>query len=149
MFYKFYAQHCKSHLSSNVGAAVSDLDGLKQQFVSRVRKVLTARSSGVSMARLQGYLMRHKHSPHAAVDHTLDLFQDAVADHSHNNSNGNSNSNSKSSGKNGSPREEVVVDGNSNHNFVHGAGRRIMSVADIDRMPFNPQPGWDRGIKSI
>lgn len=32
---------------------------------------------------------------------------------------------------------------------VKSVGRRVLAVHDIDKMVFNPQPGWDDKIKSI
>ncbi len=89
------------------------------------------------MAKLQGYLMRYKESPAAAVEHVSDLFR--------------TDTSALGDSRFDAAKDELPVADSSEKTKFRSVRRnkRILSVSDIDRMVFNPQPGWDEGIKSI
>ena len=106
--------------------------------------------------------MRHKQAPADAVTHMHELFEGiktptsstpssstpttAVNIHNNTASPVTTADNVSSS----SSDTHTHASRSSNHTSpVKGRGRRVLSVAEVDRMPFNPQLGWDRDIKDI
>ena len=71
-----------------------------------------------SMAELQGYLIARKGDRHAALAEASSLIRDARA----------GPASSSRGGPPTSPKKR---------------GRRRLTALDVDRMPFNPQPGWE------
>lgn len=87
----------------------------------------------ISMARLQGYLMRHKGSPQDAVNNVDDLLP------SHTDSSPPPSHISlipKPSDSGGKPEFRT-------------RGGRMLSTSEMERLVFNPQPGWDNDIRTI
>ncbi len=80
------------------------------------------------MARLQGFLMRYKQDPAQAVRMAADLREEILHAEA-------------SQGPDSSPPAR--------HLPAHSGRRRVLTVAEIDKMPFNPQPGWDKDVTVI
>lgn len=90
----------------------------------------------ISMATLQGYFLRHKDDAVAAMECIPDLLAMSksnskanLEEHHLKNSASPELSAQQSRGGNAPPRN-----------------RRPLTIAEIDRMPFNPQPGWDASL---
>lgn len=79
------------------------------------------------MAALQGHLVIHKQSAHDAIQHLHDLSI-------------NTSSTNKSFAR---------VPSNAKHDNTKPKKIKMLSVDEVDRMYFNPQEGWDKGIKDI
>ena len=127
----------------------------------------THQDSGLSlsMARLQGHLMRHKQAPADAVTYIHELFEGiktpssstpsyaspTTAVNIHNSIASPVTADSTSSSSSSDTHTHTHTSGSSSNRTtpVKSRGRRVLSVAEVDRMPFNPQPGWDRDIKDI
>ncbi|RYH22448.1 hypothetical protein EON65_19175 [archaeon] len=79
----------------------------------------------ISMASLQGYLLRHKNSPTAALTSLSTLLDDVrspISTH---------------------PSAPAVV-GVSRMGKVRPV--RPLTAEEVDKMVFNPQPGWDKDM---
>ncbi|KAJ1432798.1 mitochondrial chaperone BCS1 [Ochromonadaceae sp. CCMP2298] len=96
-------------------------DSLAEEFARRVQEA----APGASMAQLQGHLLRFKIEPAQAIATAGEL-----APHTHN----GSYSSSGSRGDGGTKKTP---------------GARRLTVEQVDKMYFNPQPGWDKDIPSI
>ena len=117
------------------------------------------------MARLQGHLMRHKQAPADAVTHIHELFEGIKTPTSstpssaspstatvdiHNNTASPVTTADNVSSSSSDTHTHIHTSTSSNHTQpVKSRSRRVLSIAEVDRMPFNPQPGWDRDIKDI
>lgn len=113
----------KSSMNTNMS---TELDG----FID----VIQNSGRTVSMAQLQGHFMRFKEAPAEAIANVADLLATAqvitTATHP---------------GEIVHSSEETA----SSVSTPRGRGWRQLSVAEVDRMVFNPQPGWDSGLKSL
>ena len=87
----------------------------------------------VSMAHLQGHLLRYKNDPEGAIKGVPEMLQQKQQG-----ANSRVNSNSSASVKS-SPGLK-----NSNKKLS-----RTLTVAEIDRMYFNPQAGWDKDVPNL
>eukprot|EP00940_MAST-03C_sp_MAST-3C-sp2_P000621 g621.t1 len=87
----------------------------------------------VSMADVQGYLMTYKTDPDAAARDVESAFKDMVL------SRASSPVADAVSSDDGDFDASSVVEGG-------GGGRRTISAADVDKIAFNPQEGWDDGV---
>jgi chaperone BCS1 len=93
----------------------------RDTFVQTLRQV----TNTISMAALQGYLLRHKSSAEDASAQLPSILQHVLT-----------NSNVK------------PVDDTAHHSLSKGEPRpvRPLTAEEVDRMVFNPQPGWDKGL---
>ena len=89
------------------------------------------------MAQLQGHLLRYKNDPEGAI---RGISQLAASENLKHRPAGASSSNSESSG-----------DKKVSNAMAGGAkrGRRVLTVEEVDKMYFNPQPGWDKDVPNI
>lgn len=85
------------------------------------------------MAILQGHLLRYKNDPVRAIEEVRVLAKSMLDN--------NSNSTIKRR-SNYSVKESSKIDGRKKL-------ARTLSIEEIDKMYFNPQPDWDKGLKQI
>jgi len=87
------------------------------------------------MAKIQGYLLKYKNDSKSAIEslYTLSNKQQEY-NPSKVNSNQIKNSDLKSNNKSMNSTKGRI---------------RTLSPLEIDRMYFNPQPGWDEGLKEL
>lgn len=90
----------------------------------------------VSMAQLQGHLLRYKSDPVGAQRDVHLLATEKRVSGTNQGGRGNS------TGTGGSA-------GTSTKTAPPASKRRVLSVEEVDKMVFNPQEGWDKGIPSI
>ena len=108
--------------------------------------------------------MRHKQVPADAVTHIHELFEGiktpssptpssstpTTAVNIHNSIASPVTTADNVSSGSSDTHTHIHTSTSSNHTSpVKSRGRRVLSVAEVDRMPFNPQPGWDRDLKDI
>mmetsp|Transcript_56612 Transcript_56612/g.133301 ORF Transcript_56612/g.133301 Transcript_56612/m.133301 type:complete len:167 (-) Transcript_56612:50-550(-) len=94
-------------------------------FGSRFLAGVQSLGKPVSMAQLQGHFLKFKDRPEAATTQLSELIETPFTDHSL------------------SRATEAIQPANK----PRKGPRRRMTVDEIDRMPFNPQPGWDADIR--
>ena len=84
-----------------------------------------------SPAHVQGYLLGYKHDPAAAVANVHELAARV----------------SESDAQANAPEREAVAETGSE--LRRPRGRRVLTADEVDRMPFNPQAGWEEasGLK--
>ena len=138
LFRNFYPQYFDNEFEENeeVDHVSTDLD---VHFANAVGN--TAMASPPSMAELQGYLMDFKNSPEDAIE-GLDKLSDAIG----------ARAELKSKQEQESRRLSAIAgfredtEGSQNRRLQK---KRNLSATDVDRMVFNPQPGWEEqcGIK--
>lgn len=80
------------------------------------------------MAALQGYFLRHKDSPFLAIEQVYTLINE-----------------DRPIQKPPTPATSSTSPGQNRQ--VKPRPVRILTAADVDRMVFNPQEGWDKDIK--
>jgi hypothetical protein len=88
------------------------------------------------MALLQGHLLRHKNDPEGAI---RDAYQLAAERGKVTIRRDAASKGDGSNGTGGSAPAKPVV----------SRGRRVLTAEEVDKMVFNPQPGWDKGITSL
>ena len=84
------------------------------------------------MARLQGHFVRYRASALEAVTHAEELKQ--------------ASEESKAE-ITASAEESVELEKLQREQALRRAKRGPLTAADVDRMVFNPQPGWDDNIR--
>ena len=89
----------------------------------------------VSMAELQGHLLRYKGLPVEAVANIGELKAEALARH-------------QTSGWGGGSAVAVVASEEGREASGGGGGRQLVG-SDVDRLVFNPQEGWEDQIGKI
>jgi hypothetical protein len=90
------------------------------------------------MALLQGHLLRHKNDPEGAIRDAYQLAAErgkVTIDRSAGSAKADGGN---SSGGGSAPAKPVA-----------SRGRRVLTAEEVDKMVFNPQPGWDKGITSL
>lgn len=85
------------------------------------------------MALLQGHLLRYKNDPEGAISTAARMGQDRAAGPT------KSDNSTSSGGEKEAPKKAAPV----------VSKRRVLTVEEVDKMYFNPQPGWDKDIKSL
>lgn len=85
------------------------------------------------MALLQGHLLRYKNDPEGAISTAARMGQDRSS---------------------GSARKDSTISSGSEKEAPKKTApvvskRRVLTVEEVDKMYFNPQPGWDKDIKSL
>lgn len=138
MFSKFYmTDYNSSNVSTGQDGLVMKRSSMSTDLSTKLDSFIDViQNSGrtVSMAQLQGHFMRFKEAPAEAIANVADLLATAqvitTATHP---------------GEIVHSSEESV----SSVSTPRGRGWRQLSVAEVDRMVFNPQPGWDSGLKSL
>lgn len=85
------------------------------------------------MALLQGHLLRFKNDPEGAIRSAAEMGSRT--------SRGLNNS----SGGDAVPDAETIV----KKTKPVVSKRRVLTVEEVDKMYFNPQPGWDKDVKSL
>lgn len=80
------------------------------------------------MALLQGHLLRYKNDPEGAISSATQIGGSRKGD-----------SGSNGGGESGAPKKAAPV----------VSKRRVLTVEEVDKMYFNPQPGWDKDLKSL
>ena len=104
--------------------------------------------------------MRHKQAPADAVTHIHELFEGVKAPFSPSSASSSAAVNIHNSIASPITTDSAGSSGSSIDTHTHATsnnltppvksrGRRVLSIAEVDRMPFNPQPGWDRDLKDI
>ena len=86
----------------------------------------------VSMAHLQGHLLRYKNDPEGAIKGVPEMQQQKQSANSRGNSNCSASVKSSPGLKNSNKKLS-----------------RTLTVAEIDRMYFNPQAGWDKDVPNL
>lgn len=101
--------------------------------VEQFKTDLRIAKSAISMATLQGYLLRYKNDPIGACNGLQQLKVSNIID------------------KKLPTSENTSVSSDENTQNVKSNRRPVkrLSIQDVDRIPFNPQEGWDSGIKEI
>jgi len=109
-------------------------ESLAKAWVAEIR-LLPVRPS---MAELQGHLLNHKSSPEAAIASISTELAKSISV-----SRGNAND-----GAAGSELGLQRGGGESAATGIQrgGSGRRRLSAFEIEKMPFNPQPGWEEEV---
>lgn len=92
----------------------------------------------VSMALLQGHLLRYKNDSHGAIEGVRLLAEEKK---------------SKSSGLSNKANPAVPASASApaegKAKASSGSKRRVLTVEEVDKMYFNPQSGWDKDIPNI
>ena len=133
LFQNFYPQEFisdtgEAHATAEVtSVTTTDLD---LEFADALR---TATSTPPSMAELQGYLLDFKNDPRGAVEN-VDKLRDTVE----------TRAELQSRQEEESRRLSAIAGFRDDSSPGRRApkGRRL-SATDVDRMAFNPQPGWE------
>lgn len=86
------------------------------------------------MALLQGHLLRFKNDPEAAIRAAATMGRSDRDSKTTTHSGNQDNNAPKPAEKKAAP----VV-----------SKRRVLTVEEVDKMYFNPQPGWDKDLKSL
>ena len=95
----------------------------------------------VSMAALQGYFLQYKDDVENALFNIKQLEKDVRRGSSDGVSSSSSSSNDDNDGDSGMNSSVVIgrISGK-------GKGYRSLTIDEVDKMPFNPQEGWDDNI---
>ena len=91
------------------------------ELVSKV-SVDDVKEGGVSMADLQGFLLQHKHDPSSALSNVQTSLVSAI--------------NSRQS-------REPSGGSIATANWKRGKSSKPLSATEVDKIPFNPQQGWE------
>lgn len=107
-------------------ASISEMEIMTERFAVAIRKSVQP----LSMAALQGYLLCHKGNPVGAIE-GCSLFLEKFAVES----------------TRTSVHNEASPPLDSNPDKPKSRPVRRLTVDEIDKMPFNPQPGWDNNMQ--
>jgi hypothetical protein len=112
-------------LFQNFYANISETDSCR--FLQTLRTSI----SHISMAALQGYLLRYKDTPEEAITNIDSLRQDIE-------------NREREAQKHGKLVSSSL--NNSRKKEVKPRPVRPLTVDEVDKMYFNPQPGWDKDL---
>ena len=87
----------------------------------------------ISMAMLQGFLLRYKNGHETAIRDVEKIMGNTNETNTVNRSRDNNSDNLKSSAKTSN---------------INGRKLRTLTISEVDKMYFNPQEGWDKDIIS-
>lgn len=143
MFAKFYMTEYSSTVSINNEENSSSISSEMSAQLSQLEAFISViESSGrtVSMAQLQGHFMRFKHAPEEALSQVMELLKSSPSP--------------VVEGEQNKSDDVMRNESNESHDVSskgkgQGRGYRELTVAEVDRMVFNPQPDWDKGLKSL
>jgi len=115
-----------------------------QSFLAQLRVTVPT----ISMAALQGYLLRNKNEPTGAVDHLHMLITDNENRHSsqqHQHQQQQSEPLPQTTETNLDELQAMLAV-NQKNNAVKTRPVKPLSIEEVDKMVFNPQKGWDAGL---
>jgi len=101
-------------------------DELAGEFLKCLREVHPV----MSMAALQGHLLTHKNSPEKSIE---SLKEELLT--------------YKTSKQHSEISSKSIPTVPSSQRVVRMTGKRVLTADQVDRMYFNPQPGWDKDIQ--
>mmetsp|Transcript_24798 Transcript_24798/g.59660 ORF Transcript_24798/g.59660 Transcript_24798/m.59660 type:complete len:496 (+) Transcript_24798:297-1784(+) len=124
LFLKFY---CGDRADSDESKVAADVKHLAEDWVKEISEL----EIRPSMAELQGHLLNFKNSPLVAVERIIPDLQKSIE---------------VTRGKLGQSEEGKEEVKNSLKSQSKFRGRKRLSGLDVDRMVFNPQPGWEEEV---
>jgi len=131
-----------SSLSSSSSQLMSEqLSCQLEAFIS----IMETSGKTVSMAQLQGHFMRFKHAPEESLAQVADLLSSSSSPIIDNQVNNKHTTTMPLQAQ----QSMMSTDDSANDSEGRGRGWRQLSVAEVDRMVFNPQTDWDKGLKAL